>query len=381
MDVLHQSVLLDAPKGVDVVAIERELTQLWKQAASEDESSSPVVRACSLNFILVTEDQSGVDALADMVGEVTLEHPARIFLVVAERGSPVPAFEAWISARCSLPVPGGKQVCCEQITLNARGTDAGKIPSVITSLLVPDVPVVVLWMAKVDLNDSVLQSLVHIADRVMIDSSADMTPRGALEAWQQCINQSADKVSFGDLAWTHLCEWRAHLADAFQPSGLRSHLLELNTVNVKYSSTSHPKHSGLSQAFLLTGWLAWKLNWVLVHSFRHNGAGENSCKFRLNDQAINVTLALDDPHPGVPGGIESVSLKSNAGLDLILQITDHTYIEVLASIHGEGGGKKLALRKGQTEAQLLAQELEVLQRDVPYEDSLRSLIAMFSEDK
>ncbi|MBM2846304.1 MAG: Glucose-6-P dehydrogenase subunit [Bacteroidetes bacterium] len=107
MNESQQTVLLGAPREVDVVAIERELMRLWKHASDdvgEDGSSSPVVRACSMNLVVVTDTEEAATEIGDLVGEVTLDHPSRIFLITADRRSGTPLLDAWISARCSLPV-------------------------------------------------------------------------------------------------------------------------------------------------------------------------------------------------------------------------------------------------------------------------------------
>lgn len=371
-----QSILLDDPKEVDVVAIERELSLLWKDGTGSagGGASAPEVRACSLNFIVVTEDRSEAEAIADLVGEVTVEHPSRIFLVSAKRSSATTSMEAWISARCSLPVPGGKQVCCEQITLVGRGTDTQKIPSIITSLLVPDVPVVLLWKAIVDKSDTILQALVHICDRALIDSSEDLAPQAALGAWETFMRQERDHATFGDLAWTHLIELRSLIAQTFQPLKIRQHLATIEAVTVTYSSTHQPWHSGLSQALLLTGWLALKLEWILIHPLRQSGAGEYSAKLRLGDQAITVYLVPTASAPDFPGCIESVSIHSIGGLDVMLQtFADRGEIRVSTRI-GDESQERVALVRDQTEAQLTSRELEMLERDTLYEQSLEKLV-------
>jgi hypothetical protein len=55
LEVNTQTILLDEPKEVDVEAIERELSQPWKEASEpiEGEVASPVVGACSFNLVVV----------------------------------------------------------------------------------------------------------------------------------------------------------------------------------------------------------------------------------------------------------------------------------------------------------------------------------------
>ena len=273
----QQTELLSPPREVDVIAIERELTQLWKDATDEsgESSSRPVTRACALNFIVITEDARELEALGDLAGDVTLEHPARIFLIAANRRSGTPDLDAWISARCSLPVPGGRQVCCEQINLLASGAEANKIPSIVTSLLVPDVPGVLLWKARVNVRDHILQSLAHVVDRILIDTSEDPSPESGLLAWREFMRNRSLHVMYGDLAWTHLTAWRSVVAGSFNPPDMRARLSQVSSVTVTYSSTSAPQHSGLSQSLLFVAWLASKV--VTVQS---SDSGSRRSTFR-----------------------------------------------------------------------------------------------------
>jgi glucose-6-phosphate dehydrogenase assembly protein OpcA len=371
-----QTQLLGDPKEVDVVAIERELVTLWKDASggTADPNSAPVVRACSLNFIVVTEDEKEVDELTEMVGEVTLEHPARIFLVAANRRSGTPKLDAWISARCSLPVPGGKQVCCEQINLTASGADANKIPSIVTSLLVSDVPSVLLWKGRVDANDSILQSLAQVVDRILIDSSEDASPETSLLAWCGFIKAHSAHTTFGDLAWTHLTAWRSVVANAFNPSEMRAHLANIASLTIEYSSTSAPRHSGLSQSLLLASWVTQKLKWLTIQKFTQSRIGAYSAKLRLDEQAINIRVVPSVARKGFPGSIESVAIRTNAGLNVKFVATEHHDCVLFSQqLNGKSSDELLTVMSDKGEALLVAQELEVVTRDAGYEAVLKTL--------
>lgn len=372
----QQTQLLAEPKEVDVVTIERELTKLWKEASTgvSDSNSAPVVRACSLNFIVVTEDEKEVDELADMVGEVTLEHPARIFLIAANRRSGAPKLDAWISARCSLPVPGGKQVCCEQINLIAHGTEANKIPSIVTSLLVSDVPSVLLWKARVDTLDGVLHSLSQVVDRILIDSSENASPEASLIAWRAFIGKRSAHTTFGDLAWTHLTAWRSVVANAFNPPDMRQQLSRVDAVTIEYSTTTSPKHSGLSQALLLASWLAEKLKWQPLQKFSQNGISTYTAKLRYDEQAINIRILPVAARKNFPGRIESLAIHAGAGMSLKFVATEHHDCVLVSRQHdGNSSEEMLTVLSDKSEALLVAQELEVVTRDAGYEAVLKTL--------
>ncbi len=377
------TVQIDTPREVDVEAIDRELTQLWKQAAdgSDAESGSPVVRACSMNFIVVTEHAGEVDAIADLVGQVTVEHPSRIQVVSLDRRAGTPSLEAWISARCSIPEPGGSQICCEQINLVAAGTEVRAIPNLVTSLLVADVPTVVLWKATVDASDNILAALVHVADRAFIDSSAIAEPEIPLRSWLQVVAANRGPASFGDLAWTHLTEWRSLLAQTFQPPDMRRQLRALEAVDVEYSFTAAPPHSGLSQSILLIGWLAHALGWqVTVPLRREEGNGYGA---RLaGSRPVRIRIAPRSPTGGGGGGPEVISLRAGAAFRVSLEWLEERGCVLLVRTL-DGGSREETVRtvRKQTEAELMARELEVLQPDRIYDGTLRALGPMMMDNR
>jgi glucose-6-phosphate dehydrogenase assembly protein OpcA len=374
-----QSVLLDDPREVDVVAIERELTQLWKRTteSEEEEHFSPLVRACALNLLVVTDNAAGYDALAEMVAEVTVEHPSRTFMTLLDRGESSPSMEAWISARCSLPFPGEKQVCCEQIALRARGSDTGKIPSVITSLLVANMPTVLVWTSQIMDNDSVLQALVAVADRVLIDSSCALDTEQLLKAWERLLGQRDNGTAFGDLAWTHAAQWRGLLAQAFQPEDMRQYLAALERVTVEYSSRSYPVHSGLSQSLLLLGWLSHVLKWKTVRSLQRDQGGQYAATTSRDGQGLALQVLPRSPGHDLRGGIEAIAVTSRLGMTVRLEATSQAgCVRMRKDARGRTPEEKVLPIRDRTEADLLASELEELHPDDLYLRSMQALARM-----
>ena len=376
-----QSILLDEPREVDVVSIERELTGLWKRASDDDtHEASPVVRACSMNLIVFTEDESRADDISSMVGDVTLEHPSRIFLITADRRSASPYLDTWISARCSIPVPGGKQVCCEQINLTANGTEAKKIPSIVTSLLVPDVPTVLLWKTGVDAKDHVFSSLIEVSDRVLIDSSEDQNPEAALLVWGRMMKGPRNRAAFCDLAWTHLTRWRSVLARTFQPPEMLGALPAISSVTVDFSTTRAPSHSGLSQSFLLIGWLTHALRWSQVYTLRRTETGTYEAKLRFEQQAISVRIGPGSARATGAGGIESIEIDMASGARVIVR-TDgrEDAISVMRHWPDRPDEEETISLHMEHEPELVSRELEVVQRDSVYEESVAKLTSLLME--
>lgn len=379
MMIEQQTELLAEPKEVDVVAIERELATLWKEAGvSGSDAAAPIVRACALNFLVITDDERQLDPLAEMAGEVTVEHPARIFLIATGREAARPQLDAWISARCTLPAPGAKQVCCEQINLIASGTERQKIPSIVTSLLVPDVPTVVLWKSRVDAHDAVLKELTGIADRILMDSSDDASPVQSMVAWEGFL-QADRHTTFGDLAWTHLTPWRSVVANAFNPPEMRAQLERISSLTLAYSSTVQPPHSGLSQALLFAAWMARKLGWTTIKPFSAKGAGSDVAELRSGEQTVRVSLVPVSARENFPGAIESVAVGTNTNATLTFAATAHAHcVRLTKRLDASTSDEMVTVMSDKSEAMLVAQELEVVRRDAEYESVLEKLMELLN---
>lgn len=382
MAALQQTVLLDTPREVSLEQLEQELTQLWKEAESaRGDSIRPVVRACTLNLIAVTEDEAGADAIAAMMGEVTLEHPARIFLVVADRKAKESSLNAWISARCAIPEPGQEQVCCEQITFVARGSDVEKVPSAVTSLLVPDVATILLWKTTVGDSDTLLRSLLGITDRALIDSSEELVPVEGLLAWRKLVHAGIGVATLGDLGWTHATAWRAVIGRAFQPAETRGLLEELDAVTIEYSASLTPRHSGFSQGLLLMGWLAHSLDWKSTGNPCDVREGKVQCTFSKGGNPVHVRLLPVASSDEGPGEIERIVIGAGTDFEIELREAEPRSDIVMAVTHGGRTRRSVVPLRTLSESELIAGELEILQRDEQYEQSLDALATVITGDR
>lgn len=376
----QESILLDQPKEVDVVSIERELTLLWK-AATEDGGTGeevPVVRACSLNLVVVTDDPARLSTIEQLVGDVTLEHPARIFLIQADRSAGAPLLDAWIAARCSVPLPGAKQVCCEQISLNARGSEVSKLSSIVASLLVPDIPTILLWKSQIAPDDPVLSSLADVADRVLVDSSEEPDPFRLLRSMRETFGDRRVGPLYGDLAWSHATAWRAVLAQVFASDEARQQLSSMSAISIDVSSSASPVHNGISQALLLLGWLCSRLRWSVIRPLQETGQGGFDVSFVHDGQEIGARVVCRaNDQPG-PGGVEKIRLTTKGGLEAVLwSDEDRLCIHTRLAIPPMKPRESILWVRDRDEASVIARELEVLDRDELYEAASAAVSSLF----
>src|SRR2546426_5701746 len=110
-------------KGIDVDKIEKELASMWSGAsdAANGAHNSGVTRACALNLIVYATPRDERDRLEELLNQVNEQHPGRTLILLAHRETEEPRLEAYVSMRCRLLGASGKQICGEQITVEAAG--------------------------------------------------------------------------------------------------------------------------------------------------------------------------------------------------------------------------------------------------------------------
>ena len=144
------------PKRVDVSSIEQELVRLWQ--ATGEGGGQAVTRACALNLVVHVEGETAAERASETIAHVATHDPNRAIVVVAESAAES-GLDTWISAHCFLPGADSPQVCCEQITISARGDAVEQAPGLVLPLLVADLPVVLWWVGDPPLGSDDFRAL------------------------------------------------------------------------------------------------------------------------------------------------------------------------------------------------------------------------------
>ena len=234
--------------------IEKELNRFWRrQAQSEDRA---VLRASTLTLIIITRSeeqyQSGLQAFPDLINH----HPGRIIMVrqgVATAGGQV---EGFISAHCQLAHPGGRQLCCEQITLLCPPEQEWTLHGILLPLLLPDLPVFLWWPEEPGVSLQPLQSLWSFIDRLIINSSR-------LQGTWQDFRRTCDalarlhgQVLVTDLGWSGVTNWREAIARCFDAPAGTAWLEGMERVRLTFSRPGQR-----AAGYWLLAWLATLLDW------------------------------------------------------------------------------------------------------------------------
>jgi glucose-6-phosphate dehydrogenase assembly protein OpcA len=208
----------------DLTAVE----SMLRAARGGDRTGS--VRAITLNLVVHAPDAERIEAALEALEHVGPSHPLRAIVATPAEGE----LHASVASSCWVGA-SDRQVCSERVLVEA-GPKA--LPSAVTSLLVPDLPVFLWWHGPFDHTGGLAAELAGLASRVVVDSG-ECGLDGVAAA-----RILADSVA--DLAWAGLLPWRDAVAGLFDgPSEIKA-LERVKAVDVRGPE---------NEARLMAGWL------------------------------------------------------------------------------------------------------------------------------
>jgi hypothetical protein len=184
--------------------VERELTRLRSEQTEPGVSSS--LRTSVMTHMAWVPER-WADEATRALGGLEERHPSRTILLYPRPGSDRDALDASVDLRC-FAVGGGTGVCFEVIELELNGSRARQPASVVTPLLVPDLPAFLRWRGDLAFGDPELEGLVGVADRLVVDSREWEDAAAGLERLEGLF----DRIVVSDIAWSRTEPWRRVLA-------------------------------------------------------------------------------------------------------------------------------------------------------------------------
>ncbi len=361
-------------KGVDVDKIEKELASMWASASDAESgtTSSGVTRACALNLLVYTTPWEDRDALEELLSKVNEQHPGRTLILVAYRETAEPRLEAYVSMRCRLLGASGKQICGEQVTIEAGGPLVETAATAVAPLLVPDVPVYLWWKDIPHYEDKLFDRLVHMADRVVIDSAAFDHPYDDLRRLGEVIGDQSRQMRVSDLNWGRLTSWRTLLASFWDVPDYRPLLHEIDRIAIEYRSPRHAPDEIAPKALLLAGWLAARLGWEVVGNSARSNKGVVECDLSSGDRQIALSFRRDETRPAKDGRLSSIAVsarKEAADFSVALR-ADGTKLQTEARVGAVRSVGRVLGYEARSEADRLSRELAFMSRDAIYEEAV-----------
>lgn len=236
---------------VDVSAIEKALSDLWRVESGKD-GEQAVVRAALWNVVAHTTTPELQAKASETLGRAAAEVPQRT-IVIRSQVAAEPELASWIGANCHL-FDGGKQVCSEEIVIVGGGDRIHRVPPLVNALLIPDMPVALWWLGDLPAeHEGYVQALLEPADRLIVDSVHFDDPSDLA-----LLSRVAEETTTApaDLNWGRLEEWRAATASIFDPPSMRSRLRAIRRIRIIAGTAEEDFFGHQVESLFFAAWLS-----------------------------------------------------------------------------------------------------------------------------
>ncbi|HLK51693.1 MAG TPA: glucose-6-phosphate dehydrogenase assembly protein OpcA [Bryobacteraceae bacterium] len=319
----------------------RDLANVWVTLGKQGqpETGMGVLRACSLNLVVVAEETDEFQALGETLAALMPEHPART-IVIRYGAAPQPELSARVFAQCWMPFGQRRQICCEQIEIAASEKALDDALSLAGAVTAADLPVIA-WCRSPRLMDrDGFRKLAGLARRVIVDTAPFSHAKASLARLAELVGQG---LSLGDLSWTRISRWRGMIAQTFENRERLARVPGEVRIRVRFGGKEAP-----ATARYLGAWIAESLK----------AAG------------IQVTLTLSSDASAAQGELSGAELDG-AGLRVELSSGNGRL-----RVKMEDGLEHCASHPPATDYLLMREELGIVGRDPVFERTLRAAAAL-----
>jgi len=351
---------LQAPKDVSLSQVELELSKIW-QSYGENAAA----RATTFN-LLVYEPENELGERLVSIDTIANQIPCRVIDICPISGEDE-GITAQVAAYCPIQKTSSSLVCGEYITLKGTKEAFSRIHSLLTGLVISDLPTFVWWKDSPAPYTKMFERLTNLCDRMIFDSAFFKDSEGDLLKMQELINNDAQ---IADLNWRRLSPWQELTAQAFDSPDRRAGAWKVDRVTIDYEKGNS------TQALMFLGWLASRLEWHPVSSINEGGdyniqriafTGRDNLDVQVELAAIPVGDAGD-----IAGDLIGLKLTSS---DPSADTSNVFCSESMGCMRMEAGAQasrtyQVTPLSDQSANMLLSQQLQSWGREVLYEESL-----------
>jgi glucose-6-phosphate dehydrogenase assembly protein OpcA len=224
-----------APAVSAIVAVEKRLAELREGERGQ-------ARTQLLDLVVLTDDKREAGRMARLLEALPGNRPSRAIIALAMHG--VRPVNASAEVVTTASPSGSGELRCELVNLVA-GDDGAALPSLIASLLLPDLPVFVLLRLDPERWEPLIAASWTFATRIVVDSTGE---RSGLHSLPGLLAREPRR-SVTDLSWTKLTGWRELVARLFDPPKAARALARLDRIELTHAGRSQ------AQARLLAAWV------------------------------------------------------------------------------------------------------------------------------
>jgi glucose-6-phosphate dehydrogenase assembly protein OpcA len=361
----------------DPQAVEQALAGLRQASLTGVGPALPPVRATALNLVGYAGEPPKADQMARQAAALADQYPSRTIVLGARPARQAGDWDIWVWAHCHRALPG-QVICFEAIQIMADGQDLERVPAVVLSLLLRDLPVVLWWPGDVPVEAALFQRLMADSGRLIVDSASAADPQELLRHVAALGHAEQCECIISDLNWGRLTPWRQLTAQFFDPPDCRPCLESLEHVRLEFARP--PGQADSVQAYLFVAWLATRLDWTPATTTWSETPAGKRMNLRRGQQPMTVELV---PLPAQAGeqGLCSLTLRAShpegQALFTIRRTATDSRAVVSTALPNREVRQRVVPFPAYSETDLLAKELERPGYDLAFQETLE-LAASFS---
>lgn len=384
---------------VDVGQIHDELNAMWaegqpprivsgpfgKQIDPQHGTGQEQMRANTLNLVAVAPTLDIAEMILTTVSQLKDFLPTRTIIVITDPTLKRP--KTWhIDLQINETSIKGDSpgILFETITFWTDQSSAGVLSSVVSPLLISELPTFLWWPSGEFRDNAIFEDLALIADRLVFDSARLGNDAHAVADYRTLIDEPTDPI-VGDFTWLRLAPWRQLVAQFFDPQDTQKSLDFIDSLSISYAQERKDRGSGFAAALLICGWIGSRLGWDIIEPLEPRKAGGWTAFMKATDKdgrAHEVDIRLTpDSTPGAKFSLRSVEIITNhdtAGKFIIQRTDQDDLITSSETSHSPHVSRMVYSRRHST-VEMLGEELQRFGADRIFEDAIRLATQLFPE--
>jgi glucose-6-phosphate dehydrogenase assembly protein OpcA len=282
------------PQRVSLEQVDGALKKLWSTSGP---GGKPATRAQTMTLVALCETVDQARRATPALAAAASAHNARTILVTWSEAT-VADVTADVALHTSSKDPS--RPAGESIRLQARGAARAWVPSAITRLLTPDLPVCVWWVGDLPDHEAIFDEVVRHADLAIFDSG-DMDLRD-LPRLSRLAERHDGRYALADFSWLRLRSFQELTARFFDFDQCAACLDRIERVTIRFAPRAADPEPLSTDAALFAGWLASRLGWTL-EGWSTSAPGSTSRVARVKSGARTIELNFQTiARPGVRAG-------------------------------------------------------------------------------
>lgn len=160
---------------------------------------------------------------------------------------------------------------CDKIQIDGSMSKLDKVPFEVLPLIIPDLPVYLVWGQNPISDNIILPTLLKLATRFVYDSDC---AKDLQEFSAKMLKKSGElRIDFMDVGWANISGWRDVIAQTFHSPEKLAYVNSCDEITIHYNNieeslTLHPAR----QALYLQAWLAAQMEWSFQSISNEDGA-------------------------------------------------------------------------------------------------------------